>query len=1329
MNWQAEATKAIQAFDEALGRPPFPQQAASELLDKANIVFHVMTQIVDAGRLKALEGVAEVTTTLPILCASLREGSPNHQPCLALYRPILLATGLASSLSTYPISHILSDAKCILGSALYGNDSGASSGVERNADCTKKPAAVTHNERDNASDDAAATASSEAALFTFMATTHSLTPNDMRRFLRLPVHTSDSAPTSNNKSKGKSKSGSVGLLKGAERAGAASSSNSTAKGGSKAAASVAGSTTDVPKAVVDAMLGASLTDDCRHVFESFFDNTQKFLDMVGCDGDLAGRILAVYGARVVAKLKPSSLLPCLNAALLDYFVDIVAGSFQGGGLGTLLTSKELREVPLKTWDVGRMRELACYAASRTVRPEEAMASLVVYTFLYMIYSELADRGGGATVALPSSFTGDDGQTEDLFMRSILRAAHAVLLANKMDKTTTMSLQAYAEANTGIVVVCAAGVPRWLEPLASFAQLLLARRTAVSRLLSAPPHRDRGGGEGGSDEFVEEAEESVQLLVSALCDVLDAVTNAAPKAQRTTVVSSAERQQPSTQTSRTRKPKGKQSDSTKGGEKGHHNNSSGNATATASETSGKTVSAAEQAVAPAVSLGEVLASCCSTLLFAELLSRSVRSSSTSFSPSECSQCQLGMLADVVHSYSYLLQYQPQRLNAALWQPFLALFAYCMWEHVSSGVDAVITAASNEVGKDNERRQFKLTTFTPMNALADVLSSATASTNSMLWLSPVVLPSRSTASPAKGAAAKMGQLLLARESALWLAVVQAAVNAHNTTKQQQQTMPFFLEQLFPAPPAFVLGALCSAIDDEVLQTLAGTVVSSAAGRGSVIIAGLQRLHESCRDWTALSSASVQSCFLSRCVPAVVPESGLKRLLDIIAILQAGHEAMLQAAETDAKEAARRTMQDQLQRSHELAAAHEAFLTEAQEKRARKAAEQEVVHAEVERRRAAAAARFSEDAAARARKRQSALETLRRRAAQTAAHRDEVRRQRFAAYQQRLQSEYRVATFLEHLNLPSARVVATRDALRNVIDTITPDDLLEFLVSGEAKVPSDMQDEGGEEEEEEEEEDLRMSATAAASAALQPAAPIGKEQARAPLYSGERRDFWAEIMDNAVPSAPSAPSSTVRPLPPPSSSSAPAVPSTFAQNTPAEAAAPPPSQRSSVACRKQSFHKRVSPLLDLFFYEDGDEYGNVPDVMPSVRLRVAANVWPSARTQVLGFANLREAFDQMKQRGIVQVHGGVVQLTLLGFRYHFPFHDPDGMLEVYLREARERVRALMAAKRCSSAAAVVEEMTGEAEGDVDGEYDEEVEEDEEEEEVDDNAGRLLPEVEFGI
>ena len=103
MNWQAEATKAIQAFDEALGRPPFPQQAASELLDKANIVFHVMTQIVDAGRLKALEGVAEVTTTLPILCASLREGSPNHQPCLALYRPILLATGLASSLSTYPI--------------------------------------------------------------------------------------------------------------------------------------------------------------------------------------------------------------------------------------------------------------------------------------------------------------------------------------------------------------------------------------------------------------------------------------------------------------------------------------------------------------------------------------------------------------------------------------------------------------------------------------------------------------------------------------------------------------------------------------------------------------------------------------------------------------------------------------------------------------------------------------------------------------------------------------------------------------------------------------------------------------------------------------------------------------------------------------------------------------------------------------------------------------------------------------------------------------------------------------------------------------------------
>jgi hypothetical protein len=423
-----------------------------------------------------------------------------------------------------------------------------------------------------------------------------------------------------------------------------------------------------------------------------------------------------------------------------------------------------------------------------------------------------------------------------------------------------------------------------------------------------------------------------------------------------------------------------------------------------------------------------------------------------------------------------------------------------------------------------------------------------------------------------------------------------------------------------------------------------------------------------------------------------------VEVMEILQAGHRAVHDAAEAEAKEAAQRAMVEQLHRSSQLAAAHRYFIAETQSKQAAKAAEHAMVQAEAARRRAQAAARLRDDAAARARKRLNALETLRQKAEQTAAHREAARLSRFAAYQKRLQSEYRVSTFLEHLNLSSARVMETRDALRKVIDTITPDDLLEFLVSGEPKVPADMMDDRAGDA-----EDMMVEA---APTEKEAATPSMTGAPPAPRYTGERRDFWAEIMDNAVPVEP------VKPTPSSANAEA-AVLREKLSGTP------------STGYRRQSFHRRVSPFLDLFFYEDGDEYGNVPDTLPSIRLRLAASVWPPAKTQLLGFDDLRDAFNRMQQRGLVQVDNGVVQLTLLGFRYHFPFHNPDGMLEVYLREARERVRAVVAQRENKDGLA-----TGEpSDGGSGGEEWEEEQEEEEDDEENENADRLLPEVEFGI
>lgn len=166
---------------------------------------------------------------------------------------------------------------------------------------------------------------------------------------------------------------------------------------------------------------------------------------------------------------------------------------------------------------------------------------------------------------------------------------------------------------------------------------------------------------------------------------------------------------------------------------------------------------------------------------------------------------------------------------------------------------------------------------------------------------------------------------------------------------------------------------------------------------------------------------------------------------------------------------------------------------------------------------------------------------------------------------------------------------------------------------------------------------------------------------------------------------------------------------------------------ARHNRSFHARIAPLMDLFCYDDGDEFGRVPHMLPNLCLRMASRVWPAPRVQSLGFTDVRDAFERMRDRGLVRIQDDVSQLTLLGFRYHYPFHDPDGMLEVHLREARERVRALVETQKGWRRDNAADDESSEGDESVVAKEDEANEEDETSGHL--REDRLLSDVEFGI
>ncbi|KAG5497992.1 hypothetical protein GH5_02788 [Leishmania sp. Ghana 2012 LV757] len=1300
-DWRAEASRVIKAFDDALGRPPFPLNAPDDLVGKAQAVQETLVSVVAAGKLKSLDGVSEVTTTLPVLCASLREGTPNHTPCFRLYRPLLLAAAHASSFSNYPISYLLRDAEEVLGAQE------TPSATALRMACTVAGASaveLSEHHRDETK------VENEVTLFTFMVLTHTLTPTHMRRFLRLRAL--ESAATAYG-SKRKGGKGGLKSTGGAFRAGgddekahSRSIAVPCAEGGAEADACYSA----VPRALLHSILAAPLSEECRAVFESFIDNTPKFLACVAGDGDLARRILDVYAARIVPKLKPSSLLLCLDAPLLDYYVDIVAVSQRIGHV-TLLSSHEMLEVPLRAWDMARLRRLCCAAVSRSIGAEDAMASLLVYVFLYRIYCDLSEDETATAVQPSASGIPDKGPsvpaTEAHLIVAVCKASKAVLLADRAPSSCASASSAYLQSKTGILLVEGRTVPPALKPLEVFGSLLLSRPAAVAlwrkgllRLLERESECLKG--------MTATATASALALESSLVGVMEGLLRGAPRPHQGVGASSKQHQEPTSGGA----PKSKRKVKNASGNSGKDSQ----AAATSGSLTGRQQQgdggAAEASPAP-IPVSELLSGCCTCLVLAALLLRGAEASgSEGLSVVHEVGHEYGCALDcVVRAYAYLLQYQSQRLSAALWYNFSIFFTCYLWQWA-------MRAASGDIEyRDTNNLPFMRKLLSAPSSVT-VLTALTEDTGSMLWLSPLLLPAYFSLSSLPNAAAEM--LSQAPWSspcrALWIAVLRAAANGESVgaeteaVKHASKISSPLWHQLHPVSGAFLLGVLCSRWSDAVLADVAEcvAVAAVAGGDGAVVMASLIRMRMS--EASAIKVAMQPTCGMElECVPASLSHAGLQRLLDEVEALQAKQLAAANSERQEEHEKSRRRVQEKLQSTQALAEAHRAFCEVAEARHAARTAEQQHVQEELQRRRAARDARLRDNAAALERKRQVALDKLRQKAVQTRAEAEAARQRRFSAYQRRLQSEYRVSTFLEHLMLSSARVMATREALRTVIDRITPDDLLEYLVSGEPKVPADMlgQDDSMDTADGVGAIGAALHEQSAVVSECQPQRQAPGPASPRPPVTGERCDFWSDVMDGAYTNERTSSQDNEK--------------SSYRRIM--DVAPEPAASTGAVLPHERSFHARIAPLMDLFCYDDGDEFGRVPDPLPILRLRIACRVWPAPQVQLLGFADVREAFERMRDRGLVRIHDDVAQLTLLGFRYHYPFHNPEGMLEVHLREARVRVQALVGVRNDLPCGQSPRHEASEGDDDI---------VDEEEEEgarVPYAQGRLLPELEFGI
>lgn len=263
-------------------------------------------------------------------------------------------------------------------------------------------------------------------------------------------------------------------------------------------------------------------------------------------------------------------------------------------------------------------------------------------------------------------------------------------------------------------------------------------------------------------------------------------------------------------------------------------------------------------------------------------------------------------------------------------------------------------------------------------------------------------------------------------------------------------------------------------------------------------------------------------------------------------------------------------------------------------------------------------------------------------TMAEREATRKKQLEEYKEDSLRAFRAYTFLHSLGFTTSRVKEILDNVVSKKKDIRPDDLLEYVVTGHACIPQDILNDSDSDDVANElnchgkdQENLCNGC-------------IGENAAKKKSHTR----FWEAVLEDS--SAWERKLATTDNIPSPSAAS-------------------------------HSFHFRTALYLDLFCYDGGDVYGKLPETLPQVSLWLATKLIPSEEIAATGFRSVEEAFHQLSLKKLIRLKNTtkgtqktMAQLTPLGFRYHFPFHDSDKMLAVRLHGQKEKVLALLATRQ---------------------------------------------------
>ncbi|KAH9580072.1 hypothetical protein LSM04_007444 [Trypanosoma melophagium] len=314
----SQARELVRQLDEAIGPPPFTAPSSPPARTAAGALVAVLREIHRSGRTALLAEHRELSHTLPVLCAALTAGAVDRRPCTVLMELLLEALVYVHGISLYPLQSTLKDALEVL---------------------PHSPVS-----------------------FRLFVVAGAIDVNTMRLFLGIPTEPNVEQQKGNSSKKNRQSRN--------QKKNVPQETNSNSTNNNKMV--------EIPREILNVALDVVLPQDCIKIFISLFNSPSKFQNLVGNDTELATRVLNVYGDYVIPNLRPTSLIDCLGVSLLDTFVDVVKMS---GENMSLLTDSILTKVSVTEWNSERLIHLIRYCIERKIYPEEAFASLVVYTFL------------------------------------------------------------------------------------------------------------------------------------------------------------------------------------------------------------------------------------------------------------------------------------------------------------------------------------------------------------------------------------------------------------------------------------------------------------------------------------------------------------------------------------------------------------------------------------------------------------------------------------------------------------------------------------------------------------------------------------------------------------------------------------------------------------------------------------------------------------------------------------------------------------------------------------------------------------------------------------